>query len=225
MISQTLSTFVESGWVEQSNEDESYALTPIGKRVLVRYEQLKETVDWVTAHASEINSLGEIGPTLPARSIAQSRDRVEVIEATASNPDKALNHYADRVAECEPERIRGIVPMVSSLSNQIHIPLLEQGVSIEIVITEPAYKSAQSAYPEMIKSAATSELFDLYVYPERLTFAVAILEDCQRAIVSGQGEMGVAKFCFDSPIEPFVDWARTLFQNYRSAATSAQKLP
>lgn len=216
---QTINEFADRDWVHQPEGDGTYALTACGCKTLDRFETLAGSIGWIAEHNSALNQLGEIGGTVPARALARNRTQTTVVEADAGDPDAVLNYYSKQLTEREPANLWGITPVVSSLSNRIHCPLVENNrTRIELVTDDAVVDAARSSYSHMLEAATMTEDFDIYVYPERLRFGLAILKESRQALLSGHDRIGAPRVCIDSTTESFVEWATTLFDTYRENA-------
>lgn len=217
---QTMNEFVDHDWVHQPKGDGTYALTVPGRDALEQFETLTESVGWVAEHASAINRLGEIGSAIPVDELARDQMRTTVLTATPGDPDTVLNYYSKQITEHDLSYLRGIAPIVSSLSNQIHRPLVENDqTQIELVVDEAVIDAARSSYSDMLEAAITAEDFEIYVYPERLRFGLVILDEGRRTLISGHDKLGVAQVCIDCVSESVIEWAFKLFDTYRENAT------
>ena len=216
---QTMNEFADREWVHHPEGNSTYALTSCGRKTFERFATLAESVEWIVEYHSVLNQLGKIGGTLSVQELAHNRAQTTVIEASTGDPDAVLNYYSKRLAAHEPSSLQGIAPVVSSLSNQIHRPFVKnERTRIELVVDETVVDAARSSYSVMLEAATVIEGFNIFVYPERLGFGLAIFDENRRVFLSGHDDLGVARVGIDCVSESFVEWTLTLFETYQAEA-------
>ncbi|WP_129113862.1 helix-turn-helix transcriptional regulator [Halegenticoccus tardaugens] len=213
-LTRILDGFTTRNWATQPSRNQ-YKLTDLGAQVAQAYTAFTGALDWVTTHAKLVNRLGTIGRILPLDALAHG-DMVAV-KARPADPDRAIEFYANRVREADPDTLVGITPVASPYLNEIHKTLLETGSTIDLIVDTTVLETAKARYPHSLKAAHDLPI-ELYCHPARLEFGLAIFDD--QAILGAYNEhSGHLWACLSSTDRRFRDWAEDLFSQHRSRAT------
>ncbi|WP_227375150.1 helix-turn-helix transcriptional regulator [Haladaptatus halobius] len=214
-VHRNLETVQQYGWVR--SVDGSYELTVVGKRILDQFDSLLETISTVNAHKMFFQHLGDLGLDIPLAGF----DSGTVVTATPENPHAPLRYYTTEIAELSSKRFYGISPIVSPEFNEAGRSFVESGTEIELIIDETVLSVAQAAYPNDIAEAFEVDHFSLYVYPDDLTFGLALFDD--RVFVGSHTDNGQLQACLDSTDEELFDWVADRYNQFRAEAEPVER--
>lgn len=209
-VHRALDGLAEREWIH--NEGGVYRLTVGGRLVLDQYELLETTIERVDEWGSFLQNLGETATTLPAAAL----DDAQLVSNVPENPHAAISHVADVFVTSDVDTFYGISPVVSPVLNHGARELATSGTEMEYLIDRSVLDASQSAYPDALAVAHSLDRFTLYLYPDELTFGLAVLDD--RVLVSTYDAHGSLHECLDGTDEALVRWANDVYEDYRAAA-------
>jgi predicted transcriptional regulator len=209
-VYRALHSLEERGLVEW-NQDAT--LTTAGADVFEAYRRLVDTIRWIMNHATVLDHLGEIGRTMPARALAQ--DSGEIVVNSMAHPDAVLDHIEARIEALSPARIRGVLPSMCAFVDRVRQPLLEADTDIEVVVDEAVLDVTRVSYPAVLDSVAEVESAELFVYPEKLRFGLAMLNDSVFILAYDNQSL---RACIETASETLGGWATDVYQTHQQAA-------
>ena len=209
-VYRALHSLEERGLVDW-NQDAT--LTTTGADEFEAYQRLVDTIRWIVDHAVVLDHLGEIGRTLPARALAQ--DNGEIVVNSMAHPDAVLDHIEARIEALSPTRIRGVLPSMCAFIDRVRQPLLEAGTDIEVIVDEAVLEVTRASYPALLDSVAEIESAELFVYPEKLRFGLAMLNGSVFVLAYDNQSL---RACIETASETLGGWATDVFQDHQQAA-------
>jgi predicted transcriptional regulator len=216
-IMRCLRELKERQWIHQP-EDHRYTLTPTGEQITNAYETLMISAKWITEYATLVNHLGSIGDDFPIGGFAAGE--TVTVRTSPINREAVLIHYGNRLDDPSPLRIRGISPIISVFLNSMHRPLLDDGIEIDLLIDDAVLDVTRTSYAETLREAGQTETLQLYLCPDRLEFGLAIMEfeEYKRMFLFAYDNRGNLHACIDSVANDVIEWATSLYEDYREAA-------
>jgi predicted transcriptional regulator len=209
-VQRALSGLEERGWVDK--RDGAYRLSAGGLFVLRAYRKLTDVVDTVEAVGSPLSLLDGATADMPVDALGTAT----VTKATAKTPHAPIEHYASLLDRGDVDRFRAICPVMSTVFSEVHRPLVEAGVPVELVVDEQTLSAAESMTPESHAATLENDAFDLYVVADPLDFGVSLFDGT--AVVGAYDDRGEFRACLDARDEPFVEWTTRLFEEHRGRA-------
>ena len=205
-VQRALSGLDERGWVDK--RDGEYHLTGAGVFVLRAYHDLADVVETTDDVGEPLSLLDSVTDDLPVAALGTAT----ATTATAKTPHAPIERYATLLERADVDRLRGICPVLSPVFNEVHRPLFESGVAIDLVIDERTLAAAEELTPENHAAALEADSFTLYVVGEDLDFGASLFGDW--ASVAAYDEQGQFRASLDASAGPLVDWAGDLFEGY-----------
>ncbi|TYL39796.1 hypothetical protein CV102_05800 [Natronococcus pandeyae] len=209
-VHRTLTDLVERNWVERT--DGGYAATAVGALALEAYRNAQ----------TQFRTLERVEPFL-ARIDTGVDDleiewfrTAELSTVSESNPHQPLEWYADRLEAADPERLRGVAPVISRQFIAVHAPVLEQGTPAELVIDEPTYRTIAEQYPDTLRSSVSLPNYELYVARESPSVGITLIDSAVFLGVYNDGGQLVATI--ESTDERLRAWAADRYREYRDEA-------
>ncbi|MWG36030.1 helix-turn-helix transcriptional regulator [Halomarina oriensis] len=208
-VQRALSGLADRGWVEK--RDGEYRQTGAGLLVFRAYRQLTDVVGTVEDVGSPLSLLDSVTDDLPVTALRTAT----ATTATAKTPHAPLERYASLLREREVDTLRGICPVLSPVFNEVHRPLFDAGVDMELVIDEQTLEAAETTTPDNHATAMSADSFTLFVV-EDLDFGLSLFGDT--AVVAAYDDQGRFRACLDDDGGPLVTWANDLYERYRNGA-------
>lgn len=205
-VQRALSGLSERGWVEKRDGD--YRLTGAGTFVLRSYRNLTDVVETTEEVGSPLTLLDSVTEDLPVTALRTAT----ATTATAKTPHAPIERYSTLLEETETDRLRGVCPVLSPVINEVHRPIVEAGIPVELVIDERTLAAAEEFTPESHAAALELETFTLRIVEEDLDFGVSLFGDA--AMVGAYDEEGRFRACLDAADAPLVDWAEDLYERH-----------
>ncbi|MFC5972823.1 helix-turn-helix transcriptional regulator [Halomarina salina] len=209
-VQRALSGLDERDWVDK--HDGKYRLTGAGTFVLRAYHDLADVVETADEVGEPLSLLDTATDDLPIAALRSAT----ATTATATTPHAPIERYASLLERTDIDELRGICPVLSPVFNEVHRPLFEAGVPIELVIDEETLAAAEELTPENHTVALESDSFTLYVADEALDFGASLFGDS--AMVAAYDDQGRFRASLDSTDDALVDWTADLFEGYRDRA-------
>ncbi|MFD1515030.1 helix-turn-helix transcriptional regulator [Halomarina rubra] len=209
-VQRALSGLDDRGWVEK--RDGEYRLTGAGLFVLRAYRNLTDVVETVEEVGSPLSLLDTVTADLPVAALRTAT----ATTATAKTPHAPIDRYTSLLERTDIDRLCGICPVLSPVFNEVHRPLVEAGVSIDLVIDEQTLAAAEEVTPENHAAAMATDSFSLYVVEDDLDFGISLFGE--RAMVAAYDTEGRFRASLDAGEAPLVEWATDLFEEYRASA-------
>lgn len=206
---RNLRELTERGWVRRV--DGGYVCTVGGRLVLAGYEELVGAIRLVDEYERSLDALADAGLSLSPSVL----DRATVVTATRNNPHAPIQYYVDRIEGVDATRFRGISPVVSPLFNDAHESLLTEEVTAELVLGSAALSTSKSEYDAEFDAAVADDGLVLYVYPDRLSFGLSIVDD---RVFLGAFEEGQLVACFEWEDTEIRSEALAAYESHRERA-------
>lgn len=205
-VQRALSGLDERDWVDK--RDGEYRLTGAGLFVLRAYHHLADVVEAADDIGEPLSLLDSVTDDLPVAALRTAT----ATTATAKTPHAPIERYATLLERADVDSVRGICPVLSPVFNEVHQPLVEAGVDIELVIDEQTLAAAEELAPERHAAAMASDSFAVYVV-EDLDFGASLFGDW--AMVGAYDEQGRFRAALDATDDALVDWVTGLFERHR----------
>jgi predicted transcriptional regulator len=208
-VQRALSGLCDRGWVEKRAGE--YRLTGAGLLVYRAYEQLTDVVETVEDVGRPLSLLDSVTAELPVTAL---RDATATT-ATSKTPHAPIERYAALLEDSDVDRLRGICPVLSPVFNEVHRPLFDDDVPIELIIDEQTLDAAEDLTPDDHAAALDADSFTLLVV-EEIDFGMALF--AEQAMIAAYDDQGRFRAALDTDTGPFVSWAEDLYDGYRSDA-------
>lgn len=208
-VQRALSGLAERDWVRK--QAGVYRLTAAGTLALRAYREfvaVAETVDAVSEPLALLDPVAEDPPIAAVRAAT-------VTVADPTSPHAPIEQYVDALRGADVDRFRGLSPVYSTVFEEIHEPLVEEDVPVEVVVDEATYEIARERRTAMFE-AARGESFDLYVHPDSLGIGLSLFDD--RAFVGAYDDEGRLRACLDGTADPLREWVRSEYRRRRERA-------
>ncbi|MFC4436205.1 MULTISPECIES: helix-turn-helix transcriptional regulator [Natrialbaceae] len=209
-VHRTLTDLVDRNWVERV--DGGYAATAVGALALESYRNAQ----------TEFRTLDRVEPFL-ARVDATVDDleiewfrTAELSTVTESNPHQPLEWYADRLEAADPERLRGVAPVISRQFIGVHAPVIERGTPTELVIDESTYCAVADRYPDALRASVSLPNYELYVARESPSVGLTLIDSAVFLGAYGEGRQLVA--ILESGNDRLRAWAADRYREHREDA-------
>lgn len=216
-VHRTLDGLSARDWIR--NDGGQYRLTAGGKFVLERYEALETSIERVDEWGPFLTRFGDVAATLPPAAL----DDATMVTNTPGNPHAAISHTADVFETSDTATFRGITPIVSPVLNEAARELVETGAEMELLIDDSVLDASRADYPAALEDAYTLPNFELFLYPDDLTFGLTILDE--RVLLGAYDERGVRWGSLDGTNAALTNWATDTYAEYRSRAKPADSVP
>ena len=213
-VQRALSGLEERGWVEK--RDGEYHLTAAGLFVLRAFDDLTEVVETVADVGDPLALFDGLTTDLPVEALRSAR----MTAADATTPHAPIERYAALLDGADVDRLRAVCPVSSPVFNEVHRPLVEDRVSIDLVIDEETLAAARQVAPETHAAALDDDLFSLYVVDADLSFGVSLFDGV--AVVGAYDDQGRFRACLDGRDDALVEWATSLFEEHRGRARTLE---
>ncbi|PSP96202.1 hypothetical protein BRC94_13505 [Halobacteriales archaeon QS_5_70_17] len=208
-VQRALSGLSERDWVRKRTGE--YRLTAAGRLVLRAYGEfvaVAETVDAVSGPLALLDPAVEDPPIAAVRAAT-------VTVADATSPHAPIERYAEALRGADVDLFCGVSPIYSTVFEEIHQPLLDADVPVEVVVDEATYEVALQRETAIV-DAARGESFDLYVSPEPLGIGLSLFDG--RAFVGAYDGEGRLRACIDGTGDPLREWVRSEYRCRRERA-------
>lgn len=201
-IQRTLGGFEERGWVVKDGR--TYRLTAAGDIVRQAYDEMASVVETVDETDGSLSLLSDVG--LPPAAIAAAT----VTTASATTPHAPIERYLGAVRDADPDRFRGICPVLSVMLDEAHAAVVADGTPTDLVIDEATFEAAREHDPDGLDRAERTPSFSLYVHPEPIEFGLGILED--HVFVGAHDDRGRCRAMLDGTNRELYEWAVATFE-------------
>ncbi|WP_115863327.1 helix-turn-helix transcriptional regulator [Halorussus litoreus] len=206
-VHRTLDSFEEFGWVRRG--DDGYRATAAGRIVLRRFEQVRDTV-------AEVESLSDfLGEFERAHDLPMPLNDYRVETSTRTDPHAATEFFIEAVPT-DASRLDALLPAVVPAFNRACEPLVERGVTVELVLPESAAETSQQSYPDDFEQARALDCLTLSISPETFTFGLSVFDD--DVFLGGYDDGGHLRTCLHSTDDDLREWALSVFKRFRDDA-------
>ncbi|SEL69616.1 helix-turn-helix transcriptional regulator [Haloferax larsenii] len=212
---RTLAGFCNRGWVEKS--DGTYRLTPGGKMVYDRYQELVASVDRADRLGEFLTNVGDTVIDVEADVL----DQLTVTTATDGDPHAPLDRYLTILGDDTVDNFRGVTPIVSRIFNESAENVLGAETKMELVIGESVLERAKSAYTDSLELAYELEQFSLRVTKTELDFGLLLVDG--HGAVASYDEDGNMAAIVDGSNEAVLEWIESLYESIRSQAVPLER--
>ena len=209
-VQRALSGLDERDWVDK--RDGEYRLTGAGTFVLRAYHDLADVVETAEEVGEPLSLLDSVTGDLPVAALRTAT----ATTATAKTPHAPIERYATLLDRTDVDTLRGICPVLSPVFNEVHRPLFEAEVPIELIIDEQTLAAAEDLTPESHAAALDADSFTLYLADGDLDFGASLFGD--RAMVGAYDDQGRFRASLDATDESLVEWTNDLYERYRDRA-------
>jgi predicted transcriptional regulator len=210
-VQRTLAGFRDLGWVEKT--DKHYHTTLAGDMVLESYEDLSSVVTDVHDLRPFLEHASEEFHDVPPGVLSSTT----ITTATAENPHAPINRYLELMGDGYVDRFRGVAPIVSGIFNQASESAIGPETDMELVIDESVLERSQTDYEDALQAAYDLDQFTLYRSSEPIAFGLALID--QMAWLGAYDDNGNLVACVDGGHPSLLDWARSVYERQREAAT------
>lgn len=207
-IHRVLDSFEEYGWVRRT--DGEYVATAAGRLVLERFEVVRDT-------AAEVDALSEFLTGFEcARELPLPLDDYDIVTASRSDPHAAAEYFVSSIPT-DASQLRALLPTVVPMFNRACEPLVEDGASVELVLSPSAGKTSQESYPDDFEQARSLDSLSLFISPEAFGYGLSMFDE--NVFLGAYDEAGRLQSCLHSTDSDLHEWAVSTFQAVRADAT------
>jgi len=207
-VQRILAGFRERAWVEK--RDGRYRATITGRRIVERQQALATTVERAERFAPLATHLDGFDAPLPAAAFETGT----ITAASDQQPLAAIDRVIEWLEESDGSRVQTVTPIVARSFNQIVAPLLESGLSVEMVIDEEVLERSATQFEPALDRSQEHENVSVSVAPEPLTDGVMVRDDS--AGIAAYDETNNLRALLESDDASFVEWAREQFEAIES---------
>lgn len=199
------------GWVREREDDEGYALTAVGERILAAYRSFADTTEHLAEYEPLLGCFEDLAVSPPTSGVVGG----EVVTATPSNPHAAMVAAADAIRESGAERLRTVCGGVSPITNGAAENMLGEGHRIEIVTDRETMACSRESYFENYAQSLASDRVDLLVTDEPIRFGLVLADES--VCVVGR-ENGRPRAALVGAGEDLRAWAEDVYRSLRERA-------
>lgn len=200
-IQRTLGGFEDRGWVVKDGR--TYRLTAAGDIVRQAYGEMATLVEAVDETDGTLSLLSDVG--LPPAAIADAT----VTTASPTTPHAPIERYLGVVRDANPDRFRGICPVLSVMLNEAHASVVEGGTRTDLVIDEATFEAAREHDVGSLDRAERTQTFSLHVHTDPIEYGLSIVDD--HVFVGAHDERGRCCATFDGTSRHLYEWAVATF--------------
>lgn len=210
-VHRVLDSFEEYGWVRRTNG--GCVATAAGRLVLDQFEVVRNT-------AAEVESLSDFLTEFEcADQLPLPLDDYNVVTASKTDPHAASEYFVTSVPS-DASQLRALLPTIVPMFNRACKPLVEDGVSIQLLLSQSAGKTSQESYPEDFEKARSTESISLFISPEQFNFGLSVFDE--DVFLGGYDDAGRLKSCLHSTDSSLHEWASSMFRTIRSDANEIE---
>lgn len=209
-VDRAISSLREEGFV--SRQGSAYVATYAGRHVGAAYDEFRSRTRALQAAQPVLDPL-PADVSVPASAL----DGATVIESTPEAPQAPVEHNAELVAGAS--EFYGTGPAVIPQYTEQVVGLVEDGTTVELVLTDDVVDALETAYADGYERLRTAAALTLSVTDEAMPYAVwtAQFDDGPvggLVVYTDSGIKGVVTN--DTPA--MTEWARAEYDSYRAAA-------
>lgn len=209
-IQRNLDALLEQGWI--TNDQRTYAITPLGEAVFSEVATATETVYIVD----------EFGPFLrrfPKTELGfdiETLTEASITVSSAHSPYAPLNKYIDVLQDADRFRC-----LLSTVGLQSLVParncIVRQGQPHEAVFSADLARTlrTESEYANQLEKLLEAEHYDAFVADTEISYYLGIADDC---VQIGVEDDGILQAIVETNAEEIREWAEQTFQSYRTRA-------
>lgn len=197
------------GWVRE--DDDRYALTAAGERILSAYRRFAETAERLGEYEPLLRSFEDVDVSVPTEAVVGG----DLVTATPSDPHAPAVAMARLMRTADVERIRVVASIVSPITNAGAEGFLSDGRTIEMVVDRETMVSARESYFENYAHALASDRVDLHVSPDPVEFSLVLAGD--EVGVGGDPDADPSA-CLVGSDDDLRAWAEDVYRDVRSGA-------
>lgn len=207
-IQRILAGFRERTWVEK--REGSYRATVTGRRINERYRALCRTVERADRFAPLATHLGDLGTELPAEAFETG----EITAASDQEPLAAVDRIVEWLQASAGEHLRTTTPIVARSFNETAAALLDEGLSIEMVIDRGVLERSATAFETALERGREHDQVSIWVAPEPLDDGLMLCGGS--AGVAAYDDTGNVRAILESEDEAVVAWVQERFETIKS---------
>ncbi|WP_049970296.1 helix-turn-helix transcriptional regulator [Haladaptatus cibarius] len=208
-VQRNLSEFADRGWVKK--RDGVYELTTSGELVARTHRKYIETLDTISTYDPFYRHLPDADHAPNPAWLADAT----LVTASPDQPQAPVSHYVKRLRARETETVRMLAPVLSRLYHDAHAELVLSGVETELVMPPERIETARSSNP--LEFRLVSRAIDIYEHDGPVDFGLTLGDNWAFAgAYDTEGQLRALLECDDPK---FLDWAKTLYQQYRNRSS------
>jgi len=203
-VQRILAGFRERTWVEK--RDGQYRATITGRRIVERQQELATTVERADRLAPLATHLDGFDDPLPPEAFEAGT----ITAANDQQPLAAIDRVVEWLTESEGGHVQTVTPIVARSFNESVAPLLESGMSVDMVIDEGVLERSAAQFERALDRSREHERVSVSVSPEPLTDGVMVREDS--AGIAAYDETNNLRALLESDDSAVVEWTREQFE-------------
>lgn len=207
-VQRILAGFRERAWVEK--RDGRYRATITGRRVVDRQQELATTVERADRFAPLATHLDGFAEPLPSAAFETGT----LTAASDQQPLAAIDRVIEWLRASEGDHVQTVTPIVARSFNESVAPLLESGLSVDMVIDEGVLERSAAQFERALDRSREHDGVSVSVSPEPLTDGVMVRTDS--AGIAAYDETNNLRALLESDDPSVVEWTRERFEAIES---------
>ncbi|WP_254766370.1 helix-turn-helix transcriptional regulator [Salinilacihabitans rarus] len=207
-VHRTLADLRERDWCRR--DDGTYVATGLGELALESYRRARarfRTLDRVAPVFAHLDGVDGLDPAW--------LETARVASATAENPQRPVEWYADRLEAADGDRFRGVSPVMSRQFMTLHAPIVYGDAPTELVLGEETFRFVEQRYPERLRESVALDGYDLYVAATAPSMGVTLYGE---TVFLGAYDGGRLAGVVESDDDRLREWARRWYRRHRDGA-------
>lgn len=208
-VHRTLTDFLEREWGRR--DDGEYVATGLGALALESYRRAQErfrTLERVAPVLAHLDGVDGLDPAW--------LETARIETPTEANPQRPVEWYADRLAEVDGDRLRGMTPVMNRQYMAVHAPLVFEGTPTELVICESTFQFVAERYADRLEQSIALDWFTLYVASESPPMGITVYGGT--VFLGAYDDGGRLTGMIACEDDRFREWADRTYRGYRDGA-------
>jgi len=207
-IQRILAGFRDRSWVEK--RDGRYRATITGRRIADRHRRLATTVERADRFAPLAAHFDGFDTAVPPEAFETGT----ITSASEQDPLAAIDRVIEWLEASDGDHVRTVTPIVTRSFNATVAPLLEAGLSVEMVIDEGVLERSATEFEAALDRSQQHDGVSVSVAPAPLTDGVMVRGDS--AGIAAYDETNNLRALLESDDDAFVTWANAQFEAIQS---------